>query len=91
MRIMDKYENKSRIRISFVNGNFTVVWPQTTDISENDRAIKVHAAIKHSFENDNKFKGCDLTKVKIKSDIAVSRLDKFDTIGLTWEVVAKQG
>ena len=91
MRISDKFEDKSRIRISFNNGNFVVVWPLNTDIALNDRAPKVHAAIKHSFENDKKFNSQDLAKVKIKSDIAVSRLDKYDTIGLTWEVVQKQG
>jgi hypothetical protein len=91
MRITDKFEDKTRIRISFNNGNFVVVWPLNTDIKANDRAIKLHEAIRNSFDNDKKFKGCDLTKVKIKSDIAVARLDKFDAIGLTWEVVTKQG
>lgn len=79
--IQDVFEKNSRIRITYCNGVATVKWPIGSDPDSENRRKKIHSAIKRCHEHDEDFAEHNL---HLKSNMQVSRLDKFDYIDLRW-------
>ena len=82
-QIENYFDEINRIRITFLNGKFDVKWPVNTNIQENSREEKIHSALKRCYASKPEFQ---LKNMIIKSNIQVSRVDKFeDEIDLYWE------
>lgn len=81
--IENYFDEVKRVRITFLNNKFEVNWPVGTDINLNDRESKIHSALKRCYASNPIFK---LTNSFIKTNIQISRIDKFDDeIDLYWE------
>lgn len=79
--IENVFKDIKRIRIKYELGSFTVIWPNSLDITYNDREFKIHSAIKRSYAHNGLFTNFNF----LTSNVQINRLDKFDSIDLYWE------
>lgn len=87
LTINESHKNVNRIRITYCNGVVNILWPLGTDIefktseSSASRKEKIHESIIRCVEHDDDFKE---TGLHLKTNMQISRLDKFEYIDLRW-------